>query len=60
MYPPYAEGGASSAAHCWLKDMNECRKCLNELLPYVNQCSSCDSGSAYYDQKCSLSFKRSG
>ncbi|CAN0916625.1 Phenylalanine--tRNA ligase beta subunit, cytoplasmic [Linum grandiflorum] len=54
--PPFGEGGASSAANCWLNDMNECDKCLNQLLQYVYNCSSYDSGSAYYYNECSLSF----
>ncbi|CAN0928562.1 hypothetical protein LINGRAHAP2_LOCUS36572 [Linum grandiflorum] len=55
-YPPRPEGSATSAAYCSLKDSNQCNICLNQLLPFVNQCSSYDSGSASNDQKCSLSF----
>ncbi|CAN1252602.1 hypothetical protein LINPERPRIM_LOCUS8090 [Linum perenne] len=56
-FPPDAEVSASAVAYCALVT-SECRKCLDDLLPYVRRCSSFTTGAAHYGYKCRLFFER--
>ncbi|CAN1252606.1 hypothetical protein LINPERPRIM_LOCUS8090 [Linum perenne] len=58
-FPPDAEVSASAVAYCALVT-SECRKCLDDLLPYVRRCSSFTTGAAHYGYKCRLFFELLG
>ncbi|CAN1171601.1 hypothetical protein LINPERHAP2_LOCUS29677 [Linum perenne] len=57
--PPFEDqGSAYASSACALTNIDDCRKCLEDLLPYVSKCSSFTTGGAQYNGQCSLSFKR--